>query len=39
MDLITKGSTGVIKGFISKAEKKFDAKLVIKGDKISFEFA
>lgn len=37
-DLITKGSTGIIKGFTSKVGKKFDAKLVISEGKISFKF-
>ncbi|WP_342558983.1 DNA topoisomerase [Metasolibacillus sp. FSL K6-0083] len=37
-DLMAKGSTGVIKGFTSKAGKKFDAKLVISEGKISFKF-
>ncbi len=38
-DLLEKGKTGVIKGFASRAGKKFDAALVIQGDgKVSFEF-
>ncbi|MEC1177245.1 DNA topoisomerase [Metasolibacillus meyeri] len=37
-DLITKGATGIIKGFTSKVGKKFDAKLVIKEKKVQFEF-
>lgn len=37
-DLITKGKTGLIKGFISSKNTKFDAKLVIKDGKVAFEF-
>lgn len=37
--LISKGKTDVIKGFTSKAEKPFDAYLVLKEDKtVGFEF-
>lgn len=38
-DLIEKGKTTKIKGFTSKAGKKFDAVLVIKDDKITFDFS
>lgn len=36
--LLTDGKTALIKGFTSKAGKKFDAYLVLEGGKISFEF-
>lgn len=36
--LLTKGETGVIKGFVSKAGKKFDAKLKIENGKVVFAF-
>ena len=39
-DLITKGKSGVIKGFKSKAGKSFDASLVLDdGFNVSFQFA
>lgn len=38
-DLIEKGKTAKIKGFKSKAGKSFDAVLVIKDDKITFDFS
>jgi len=37
-DLITNGKTKLIKGFKSKAGKKFDAHLVLKDGAIGFEF-
>ncbi|WP_437834427.1 DNA topoisomerase (plasmid) [Niallia taxi] len=38
--LLTKGKTGLVKGFVSsKTDKKFDAHLVLKEGKVSFEFA
>ncbi|TRZ39380.1 type IA DNA topoisomerase (plasmid) [Niallia circulans] len=38
--LLTKGKTGLVKGFVSsKTSKKFDAHLVLKEGKVSFEFA
>ena len=36
--LCTKGKTNVIKGFVSKADKKFDAKLTLVDGKLKFEF-
>lgn len=36
--LLTKGRTSVIKGFVSKAGKKFDAALIWKDGKVQFEF-
>ena len=37
--LIAKGKTGLIKGFTSKAGKKFDAMLTLADDgKVGFEF-
>ena len=36
--IITEGKTGIIKGFTSKAGKKFDAILKLDGSKIGFEF-
>lgn len=36
--LVTKGQTQVLKGFTSKAGKKFDAKLQIEDGKVRFEF-
>lgn len=41
VSLITKGKTGIIKGFKSKAGKEFDAHLVLEKStgKINFEFA
>ncbi|MBD5397175.1 DNA topoisomerase 3 [bacterium] len=36
--LLTKGKTGVIKGFKSKAGKKFDAALELKDGKVGFVF-
>ena len=38
-DLVSNGATKTIKGFTSKNGKKFDAKLVLKDEKISFEFS
>lgn len=37
-ELLKKGKTSIIKGFKSKAGKKFDAVLVLKEGKIEFEF-
>ncbi len=37
-ELITVGETGVIKGFISKAGKPFDAKLLLEDGKAVFKF-
>ncbi|WP_225340977.1 type IA DNA topoisomerase [Lysinibacillus capsici] len=37
-DLLNKGIASVIKGFKSKADKLFDAKLKVTGDKVTFEF-
>lgn len=37
-DLLTKGKTGIIKGFTAKSGKKFNARLVLKGNKAEFEF-
>jgi DNA topoisomerase-3 len=37
-DLISKGETSVVKGFVSKAGKKFDAKLKIVSGEVKFEF-
>ncbi|MFC8574911.1 topoisomerase C-terminal repeat-containing protein, partial [Heyndrickxia sporothermodurans] len=37
--LLTKNKTSLIKGFTSNKGKKFDAYLVLKGDKVEFEFA
>ncbi|MBM7854922.1 DNA topoisomerase-3 [Desulfohalotomaculum tongense] len=37
-DLLKKGKTGIIKGFKSKAGKKFDAALVMENGKVGFEF-
>lgn len=37
-DIIEKGKTAKIKGFTSKAGKKFDAVLIVKNDKITFDF-
>lgn len=39
MDLLTKQKTTKIKGFISKAQKTFDAVLIIKDKKVSFDFS
>lgn len=36
--LCTEGKTNVIKGFVSKAEKKFDAKLTLVDGNLKFEF-
>jgi len=36
--LIVKGSTGIVKGFASKAGKKFDTKLKMVDYKVSFDF-
>ena len=36
--LISKGKTGVIKGFKSKAGKSFDAMLVLNDGSVGFEF-
>lgn len=36
--LIRKGKTGKIKGFTSKQGKKFEAKLVLDGDQVRFDF-
>ncbi|MEC0312062.1 DNA topoisomerase 3 [Bacillus subtilis] len=36
--ILTKGKTGLIKGFISKSEKKFDAYLKLDNQILSFEF-
>ena len=38
--LLTKGKTDLLKGFTSKAGKKFDAYLVLKGEQkqVGFEF-
>ncbi|MDM5335804.1 DNA topoisomerase [Fictibacillus enclensis] len=36
--LLTKRKTNLIKGFTSKNGKKFDAYLILKGDKVEFEF-
>lgn len=38
VDLITNGKTKVIKGFKSKAGKKFDASLVLRDGQIGFDF-
>lgn len=37
-DLCSKGRTDILKGFISKANKPFEAALVLQGDKVQFEF-
>ena len=37
-DLIEKGKTAKIKGFTSKAGKKFDAILIVENNKITFDF-
>ena len=37
-DIISKGETGVIKGFISKSGTPFNAKLVLDNKKIGFKF-
>lgn len=37
-DLLKNGKTGLIKGFQSKAGKTFDAKIILQGKKIEFEF-
>lgn len=37
--LLKTGKTAMIKGFVSKAGKKFDAKLLYKNRKIEFEFS
>jgi len=37
-NLLQKGATGVIKGFKSKSGKKFDAELVLKDGKVTFNF-
>lgn len=36
--LCTKGKTNIIKGFVSKADKKFNAKLTLVDGKLKFEF-
>ncbi|HLS61084.1 MAG TPA: DNA topoisomerase, partial [Virgibacillus sp.] len=36
--LCTKGKTNMIKGFVSKADKKFNAKLTLVDGKLKFEF-
>lgn len=38
-DLLEKKKTGVIKGFTSTQNKKFDAMLIVKDNKVQFEFA
>lgn len=38
-DLIVKQKTGIIKGFISSKNTKFEAMLVVKEGKVQFEFA
>jgi len=38
IDLIEKKKTSLIKGFVGKNNKPFDAKLILKEGKISFEF-
>ncbi|MEY2373349.1 type IA DNA topoisomerase [Lysinibacillus capsici] len=38
-DLLEKGITSVIKGFKSKTDKSFEAKLKVTGDKVTFEFS
>ena len=37
--LCTKGQTNVIKGFVAKSGKKFDAALKLEGQKSSLDFA
>ncbi len=37
-DLLTKGKTATLKGFTSKAGKKFEAALVLKEGKVAFEW-
>ena len=39
LDLLTKGKTGTVKGFTSKAGKKFDAALALNDGKVEFVFA
>lgn len=36
--LLAKGRTQILKGFVSKAKKKFDARLRVQDGKVSFEF-
>ncbi len=36
--LLTRGRTQVLKGFVSKAKKKFDARLRVQDGKVGFEF-
>lgn len=38
-DLLEKGITSIIKGFKSKTDKSFDAKLKVTGDKVTFEYS
>lgn len=37
-NLIEKGNSGLVKGFLSKKNTKFDANLVIEGDRVTFKF-
>ena len=37
--LLTKGKTPLLKGFVSKSGKPFEARLVRRGDRVEFEFA
>ncbi len=39
-DLVVKGKTGKIKGFVGKSGKEFDAKLILNKDfKVEFDFS
>ena len=38
-ELLTKGETSEIKGFVSKNGNKFNAKLILKDNQLKFKFA